>query len=192
MNDLPLNSSKATQHHLLRVLKQVFAEPKRYSRPWYFAYLLLGIVTGGMIPVLLPLMMMAASHNLSTVAYVMGVYDLGLLTSPLWGVWSERRKLYRTLFLTGFLLALISVALLPFLHSMAGWMPLAFVLGAGSSGAATISSLLIVDFEPSNEWEPRIGLLQSFNGAGQVIGLLLAGIFSKGSLSGSLWLAAIL
>lgn len=192
MNDAPVTPPQTAQHRPLRILRQVLAEPRRYTRPWYFAYLLLGIVTAGMVPVLLPLMMMAVSHKLASVAYVMGVYDLGLLTSPLWGVLAERRKLYRTLFFAGFLLSIVAVAVFPFMRSLSGWMIAAFVLGAGSSGAATIASLLIVDFEPSNEWEPRIGLLQSFNGAGQVVGLLLAGAFSHGSFPAGLWLAAIL
>lgn len=191
-DDVPVTSPYTTQWRPLRVLRKVLAAPRRYTRPWYLAYLLLGIVTAGMVPVLLPLMMMALSHDLSSVAYVMGVYNLGMLTSPLWGVLAERHKLYRSLFLTGFLFCTIAIALFPFMHSLTGWMLTAFVLGTGSSGAATIASLLIVNFEPANEWEPRIGLLQSFNGTGQVIGLLLAGIFSHNAFSMGLWLAAIL
>lgn len=191
MNDASVTPPPKAHHQPLRVLRQVLAEPRRYTRPWYFAYLLLGIVTAGMVPVLLPLMMMAVSHELSSVAYVMGVYDLGLLTSPLWGILAERRKLYRTLFFAGFLFSLVAVAAFPLMRALTGWMIAAFVLGAGSSGAATVASLLIVDFEPPNEWEPRIGLLQSFNGAGQVVGLLLASIFSHDGFSIGLWVAAI-
>ncbi|MDK2964314.1 MAG: hypothetical protein PWQ29_1708, partial [Verrucomicrobiota bacterium] len=192
MNQTTATAPQSAQHQPLRVFRRVLAAPQRYSRPWYLAYLLLGIVTAGMIPVLLPLRIVSVSDKLSSVALVMGVYDLGLLTSPLWGMLAERRKLYRPLFLAGFLLAMIAVAVFPLMHSLSGWMIAAFVLGAGSSGAATIASLLIVDFEPSSEWEPRIGLLQSFNGAGQVVGLLLAGAFSKGAFSIGLWVAAVL
>lgn len=190
MSDVPITPRRTGQHQPLRVLKQVFAGPRRYMRPWYFAYLLLGIVTAGIVPVLMPLMMMGVSHNLLGVAYVMGMFDVGLLTSPLWGVFAERHKSYRTLFLTGFLLSTIAIAVFPFMQSLALWMLAAFLLGAGSSGAATMASLLIVDFEPSSEWEPRIGLLQSFNGTGQVVGLLLAGVFSHGTFSTGLWVAA--
>ncbi|MGH8278055.1 MAG: MFS transporter [Gammaproteobacteria bacterium] len=192
MVERPVIPARAGVSHPLRVLQQVLAAPERYARVWYLTYLLLGIVTAGMVPVLLPLMMMSVSHELSAVAYVMGVYDLGLLTSLLWGLLAERRHWYRTLFFAGFLLSAAAVAVFPLMHTLGGWMAAAFVLGAGSSGAATIASLLIVDFEPAREWEPRIGLLQSFNGAGQVVGLLLAGIFSKGAFSAGLWLAAVL
>lgn len=179
-------------HDRLRVWRRAFAAPGRYIRPWYGAYLLLGIVTSGMVPVLLPLMMVADSHRLSSVAYVMGVYDLGLLTSPLWGLLAERLKLYRSLFFFAFVIAASAIGVFPFMHDIIDWMAVAFVLGAGSAGASTIASLFIVDFTPQNEWEPRIGLLQSFNGAGQVVGLLLAGIFAHHEFAEGLWLATLL
>lgn len=179
-------------NHRLRAWRQALGEPERYVRPWYGAYLLLGIVTSGIVPVLLPLMMVAISHRMSSVAYVMGVYDLGLLTSPLWGMLAERLKLYRSLFSLAFVIAGLAIGIFPFLHTLTGWMAAAFVLGAGSSGAGTMASLFIVDFAPQAEWEPRIGLLQSFNGAGQVFGLLLAGIFSHGQFDTGLWVGAVL
>lgn len=191
VNDVPVTPLPGARHHPLRVLRQGFAEWQRYTRPWYFSYLLLGIVTAGMVPVLVPLMLMAVSHELTSVAFVMGVYNLGLLTSPLWGILAEQRKLYRTLFFAGFALSLVAVAAFPLVHALTGWMIAAFVLGAGSSGAATVASLLVVDFEPSNEWGARIGLLQSFNAVGQVLGLLLAGVFSNGGFLIGLWVAAV-
>lgn len=192
MTNEAASATPPARHDSLRVWHTALATPRRYIRPWYGAYLLLGIVTSGMVPVLLPLMMMAISHQLSSVAYVMGVYDIGLLTSPLWGMLAERLKLYRGLFFLAFIIAAIAIGVFPLLHTMIGWMIAAFVLGAGSSGAATLASLFIVDFAPQTEWEPRIGLLQSFNGAGQVVGLLLAAIFAHGQFNAGLWLAAVL
>ncbi len=176
----------------LHTLRQALAAPRRYVRTWYVAYLLLGVITAGMIPVLLPLMMVTASGELSTVAYVMGGYNLGLLSSPLWGMLAERRKLYRTLFFVGFVIVGAATALMPMLKGIALWMPVAFAIGAGSAGVATVASLFIVDFAPAAEWEPSIGYLQSFNGAGQVVGLLLAGAFAGGLFSVGLWIAALL
>ncbi|APZ42342.1 MFS transporter [Acidihalobacter ferrooxydans] len=189
---VPDSATHPAHHDRLRVWRTALAAPGRYIRPWYGAYLLLGIVTAGMVPVLLPLMMVAISHQLSSVAYVMGVFDLGLLTSPLWGMFAERLKLYRSLFFLSFIIAAAAIGVFPLLHTMIGWMIAAFVLGAGSAGAGTLASLFIVDFAPQNEWEPRIGLLQSFNGAGQVVGLLLAAIFAHGQFDDGLWLAAVL
>jgi MFS family permease len=176
----------------LRVIRQAVSAPGRYIRAWYLAYLLLGVITAGMIPVLLPLMMISISHALSTVAYVMGGFNLGLLTSPLWGLLAERYKLYHPMFFIGFLLVGIATAIMPWLSGLAAWLPAAFVIGAGSAGAATVASLFIVDFTPAAEWEPRIGYLQSFNGAGQVLGLLLAGVFAHGLFSPGLWVGALL
>lgn len=62
--------------------------------------------------------------------------------------------------------------------------------GAGAGGAATLATLLVVDFAPRAEWEPRIGWLQSFNAAGQVAGLLMAATFSSGHWTAGLWAAA--
>lgn len=176
----------------LRALHRALAEPGRYVRAWYVAYLLLGIITAGMIPVLLPLMMASVSGHLSTVAYVMGAYNLGLLSSPLWGLLAERRKIYRTLFFAGFIIVGVATALMPFLRGVGVWMPMAFAMGLGSAGVATVASLFIVDFAPSSDWEPSIGYLQSFNGTGQVVGLLLAGLFTGGLFSAGLWVAAAL
>lgn len=143
-----------------------------------------------MVPVLLPLMMISISHKLGTVAYVMGAYNLGLLLSPLWGILAERRRQYRGLFFAGLLVTGLSVAVMPLVSGMADWFGVAFVIGAGASAAATVASLFVVDFTPRREWEPRIGWLQSFNGSGQVVGLLLAGIFSRGLFDVGLWVAA--
>ncbi len=193
-----MSGSSATPDHAssrtarLHTLRRALAEPGRYVRMWYVAYLLLGVVTAGMVPVLLPLMMVSVSGRLATVAYVMGAYNLGLLSSPLWGTLAEHRKLYRTLFFAGFVIVGAATGLMPMLEGVALWMPVAFAIGVGSAGVATVASLFIVDFAPAAEWEPSIGYLQSFNGVGQVVGLLLAGVFAGGHFTIGLWIAALL
>lgn len=168
-------------------LRQALAGPRRHIQPWYTAYLLFGIVTAGIVPVLLPVMLAAISHQLATVAWVMGAYNLGLFSSPLWGRAAERRKDYRALFTLSLLATAGCTAVLPCLTSLSGWLPVALALGVGAAGAATLATLFIVDFTPRAEWEPRIGWLQSFNSAGQVLGLLLAGFFSQGHYVAGLW-----
>jgi fucose permease len=54
------------------------------------------------------------------------------------------------------------------------------LIGVGAGAAGTVATLLIVNFAARSEWEPRIGWLQSFNGAGQLLGLLLGGAFAHG------------
>ena len=112
----------------------------RFIRPWYLAYLLLGITTAGMIPILLPLMIEAYSHRLMAVALVTCAYELGLLTSPVWGIAAERYNLYRALFFTGFATAAFATALMPVLHILSGWLFLAFAIGAGTGGDSTVSA----------------------------------------------------
>ncbi len=183
-------SAQRAPHENWRVLRQALSKPRRFIAVWYLAYLLLGIVTAGMVPVLLPLMMVSVSHELGTVAYVMGAYNLGLLLSPLEGILAERRREYRGLFFAGLALVGLGVAAMTLVSGLTAWFAAAFVIGASSSAAATVATLFVVDFTPHPEWEPRIGWLQSFNGAGQVVGLLLAGVFSQGLFDTGLWVAA--
>jgi MFS family permease len=166
--------------------------PRRYIRPWYLAYLLLGMVTSGLLPVLLPLAVESSSGSLATVAYVMGAYNFGLLTSPLWGLLAERIKAYRKLFLGSFLLTAGGTLGLLLSRALPSWLLAAFALGAGSGGAATLATLFVVDFAPRTEWEPRIGWLQTFNATGQVAGLMLAAAFAGGDFAPALWVCVTL
>jgi len=89
---------------------------------------------------------------------------------------------------------------MPFLPQILPWTALSFLAGAGTAAVATVATLFVVEFHPQKEWEPRIGWLQTFNGGGQVAGLLLAGIFvsnfrlglycSAAALLPALWLGA--
>jgi MFS family permease len=166
---------------------RIVTAPRRYIRPWYLAYLLLGIVTSGILPVLLPLSLAALSHRLSTVAYVIGAYNFGLLTSPVWGILAEHTKAYRNLFLGSFLVTAIGILGMLLVRELPYWLVSAFALGAGAGGAATLATFFIVDFAPRAEWEARIGWLQCFNATGQVAGLMLAAAFSGGNTQIALW-----
>jgi uncharacterized protein DUF362 len=83
----------------------IITTARRYTCAWYVAYLLQGTVTAGLLPIVLPLAVLALSHRLSWVADVLAAYNVGLLTCPLWGMVSEHTKAYRKLFLGSFLLA---------------------------------------------------------------------------------------
>lgn len=176
----------------LALLVRAISAPRRYIRPWYLAYLLLGMVTSGLLPVLLPLAAEALFHSLAAVAYVMGAYNFGLLTSPLWGLLAERLKAYHTLFLGSFLLTTAGILALLLPIGLLPWLAAAFALGAGSGGAATLATLFVVDFSARSEWEPRIGWLQTFNATGQVAGLMLAAAFTGGDIAPALWVCVAL
>lgn len=170
--------------------------PSRVA-PWYAAYLILGLLTSGMLPFLLPLVIADISHQLGTVAYVTGAYNLGLLPAPLLGRLAERAHLHRPLFFGAFVVFALAFAAFPHVSSVGPWFVLALLIGVATGAAATVATLFIVDFAPRAEWESRIGWLQSFNGAGQLVGLLMAGAFASGgfgigfTLAGGLALVAL-
>jgi MFS family permease len=166
--------------------------------PWYFAYLILGLLTSGMLPFLMPLMVADISGERGPVAYVAGAYDVGLLAAPLFGKLAEWRNLYRPVFLGAFLVLGLAFVAFPFGAGVLAWFLLALLIGVGTGAAGTVATLFIVNFTAKTEWEPQIGWLQSFNGAGQLLGLLLGGAFAHGQymvgffVAGALTLPAIL
>jgi len=177
----------------LELARDFISSIRKWTSPWYAAYAILGLVSAAIIPVLLPLMVTASSHNLSYVAWVMGIYNLGLLTSPLWGNLTDKKHKHRLLFFGGFVLLLAGLIILPFAKKLLSWLIISFLLGSGTAAVATVSTLFVVEFNPQNEWSSRIGWLQSFNGAGQTIGLVIAAIFSSSGLFNyGIWIGAVL
>ena len=173
-------------------LHQVLREPRRWISVWFLAYALLGAVSSGLLPILLPLMIVGLTHHLSWVAYVMGGFNLGLLTSPLWGVLADRYRLHRPIFGAGFLGLGAALAAMPFVPGILPWTGLSLLAGVGTSAVATMASLFVVEFDPQSDWEPRLGWLQTLNGSGQVLGLLAAGMFVANFTVGLLCSAAII
>ncbi|MGC9259584.1 MAG: MFS transporter [Phycisphaerae bacterium] len=176
-------------------IDKIFWETLRGSRQWvsswFTAYALVGAVSSGLIPILLPLMMVQLlPHELAAVGYVIGAFDLGALSSPLWGNWADAKKAFRLVFCGGLLLELAAMALFPMAANLGIWMVLALLMGTGSAAVSTCATLLVVDFYPPAQWTSRIGWLQTFNGAGQVMGLLLAGACVTIGYKFGLWMGA--
>lgn len=166
--------------------------PRHHLAPWYLAYLILGLITSGMLPFLLPLMVASTSHDLGRIAYVIGGYNAGLLPAPLLGLVAERYQLFRPVFFGGFVLLSFSLGSVSEASALSMWVFLAVLCGLGVGAVATVAPLFVVDFAPKSEWNPRIGWLQSFSGAGQLTGLLLTGLILRGPLAYGFWLAAAL
>jgi MFS family permease len=166
--------------------------PRRYLAPWYLAYLILGLITSGMLPFLLPLMVATTTHDLGRIAYVIGAYNAGLLPAPLLGLLAERYQLFRPVFFAGFISMSVSLGAVTGVSALGVWVLLAVLCGLGAGAVATVAPLFVVDFAPKPEWNPRIGWLQSFSGAGQLAGLLIAGLILRGPLAYGFWLAAAL
>lgn len=151
---------------------------QEWIEPWYLAYALTGMVVAGLVPVLIPLMV-SKSGNAGQVGLVVAAVSLGGLTSPLWGGLADHQRLHRGLLAGGMLLASLGLGAFGFINSTLPWFMLAVLIGLGTASASTVANLFVVEAHPQEEWDERIGWLQTFYGIGQVAGLLLAGILTQ-------------
>src|SRR5271166_3170644 len=142
-----------------------------WVEPWFLAYACLGVVQGGMLPLLLPL----SAGGSTNAGVIVGVMNLAGLTAPFWGHLADRRRLHRQVLLAGMLMVLAPLLLMPAVLGLPLKAALAGVLGLGFAAANTVSNMFIVEVRPKEEWDARIGALQALGGLGQVSGLLIAG-----------------
>lgn len=142
-----------------------------WVEPWFLAYACLGIVQGGMLPLLLPL----SAGGATQAGTIVGAMNLAGLTAPVWGHLADRRRLHRQVLLLGMLAILISLVLMPARLGLPLKVTLAGILGIGFAAANTVANMFIIEIRPREEWDARIGALQALSGVGQVFGLLLAG-----------------
>ncbi|HTR80877.1 MAG TPA: MFS transporter [Bacteroidota bacterium] len=150
---------------------------RSWVEPWFLSYALLGASVAGLAPIILPLSV-GRTGTLADIGLVMGAFNLGGLSAPLWGGIADRRHSHRSLLVLGLAAAGIALAAFPFVSALGERLVLAFVQGAGAACAATVANLFVVEIHPRSEWDERIGWLQTFYGGGQVVGLLLAGFVS--------------
>ncbi len=143
-----------------------------WIEPWFLAYACLGVVQGGMLPLLLPLSAGGSTHA----GAIVGVMNLAGITAPFWGHLADRRGLHRQVLLAGMLAALVALLLMPTPLGLPLKTLCAAVLGVGFAASNTVANMFIVEVRPREEWDARIGALQALSGLGQVVGLLLAGV----------------
>jgi MFS family permease len=143
-----------------------------WIEPWFLAYACLGVVQGGMLPMLLPLSAGGSAHA----GAIVGVMNLAGITAPFWGHLADRRRLHRQVLLAGMLAALVALLLMPMQLGLPLKTMFAAVLGVGFAAANTVANMFIVEVRPPDEWDARIGALQALSGLGQVLGLLIAGL----------------
>jgi len=136
-------------HGLVTFPRQLFP----WIEPWFLAYACLGIVQGGMLPLLLPLSAGGGAHA----GTIVGVMNLAGLTSPFWGHLADRRRMHRGVLLVGMLAALVALVLMPAELSLPIKAALAAVLGLGFAAANTVANMFIVEVWPKEEWDARIG-----------------------------------
>ena len=162
---------------------------RRWVEPWYLTYALQGAVIAGLLPILIPLTI-SRGGNIAQVGLVMAALSLGGLTAPVWGGLADRYRVHRPLmagglFITAAALVGFSITIQPFFSIV-----LALLAGLGAACTATVANLFVVEIHPKEEWDERIGWLQTFYGVGQVGGLLLAGIFGQNALQTGLFVSA--
>jgi predicted MFS family arabinose efflux permease len=150
---------------------------QQWIEPWYLAYALVGVTIGGIAPILLPLEVASAAPA-ATVGLVMSALGLGELAAALCGDVADRYRWHRAVFVGGALVTALAFVGFPMLSGTAVWIGLGLLIGLGTAATNTISNLLIVEVHPQDEWDTRIGWLQTFYNGGLVCGLLLAGVLS--------------
>lgn len=141
---------------------------------WLVAYGLLGLTQNGLLPVLLPLV--APGGSSAGITY--GVFSLFGLAAPVLGTWADRTGRHRDLLIWG----TVGAGLLLLAFDSAGVMlriVIAAGAGLGTMAATTSGNVLAVQGAPESEWEDRVARLQRFISAGQVLGLIAAGIVAR-------------
>ena len=160
----------------------------KWIESWYVSYALLGLSAGGLVPILLPLLI-GPTNGAAGIGLVMAAFSLGGLSAPVWGGLADRFRLHQELLIGGLLGSALGAALFPFTLSLSLRTWLALLSGIGLASASTVANLFIVEVHPEPEWDARIGWLQTFYGSGQVMGLVLAGLFGQSRPGSGLWLA---
>jgi MFS family permease len=141
---------------------------------WLVAYGLLGLTQNGLLPVLLPLV--APSGSSAGITYA--VFSLFGLAAPVLGTWADRSGRHRDLLIWGTL----GSGLLLLLFDAAGvTLRIAIAAGAGlgTMAATAAGNVLAIQGTSETEWDSRVARLQRFISAGQVLGLIAAGIVAR-------------
>ncbi len=150
----------------------------KWIEHWYVSYALLGLSAAGLLPILLPLLA-GRSGGAAEIGAVMAAFSLGGLTAPAWGWLADRFRVHQWLLAGGLAGTAAGAALFPLAGSLGLRAALAFLSGAGLAASSTVANLFIVETRPREEWDSRIGWLQTFYGGGQVLGLVLAGLIGQ-------------
>ena len=143
------------------------------TEPWYWGYAFQGAVVLGTAPILLPLIA-DKTGGAAQAGQIVAAFYLGQLLAPMFGSLADRTSRHALVYLGGYMLLALGLALFPATHVPGFWLGLAFLQGAGAAATNTVAAAFIVEFKPRTEWDGRIGWLQTFYGAGQAVGLGLA------------------
>jgi MFS family permease len=142
--------------------------------PWLVSYGLLGLTQSGLVPVLMPLV---APHGTSA-GLTFAAFSLLGVFAPILGSWADGTGRHRDLLIWG---TLGAGALFLLYDAVSASLRILFAVGAGlgAVAATTAGNVIAVQGMPESAWESRVALLQRFVSAGQVIGLVAAGLLAR-------------
>ena len=148
--------------------------PALRTEAWLVSYGLLGLTQNGLVPVLMPLV---APHG-GAAGLTYAAFSLLGLFAPGLGSWADHTGRHRDLLIWG---SLGAGALLLLFYSANA--PLRIVIAAGAGlgvmATTTAGNVLAIQGFSEAEWDMRVALLQRYISAGQVIGLVAAGVFAR-------------
>ncbi len=156
------------------------------TEAWLVSYGLLGLTQNGLVPVLMPLV---APHG-GAAGLTYAAFSLLGLFAPGLGSWADHTGRHRDLLIwgslgAGALLLLFDVANAPLRIIVAAG------AGLGVMATTTAGNVLAIQGFAEAEWDSRVALLQRYISAGQVIGLVAAGLFARSYPSGGFVFAGV-
>jgi MFS family permease len=144
------------------------------TEQWFIAYGLLGLTQNGLVPVLMPL---AAPHG-GAAGLTYAAFSLLGVFAPFLGSWADRTGRHRDLLVWGTMSAGALLLLFDFVTE-----PLRILLAAGAGlgvmATTTAGNVLAIQGQPEPLWDARVAMLQRYISAGQVIGLMTAGLLAR-------------
>ena len=156
------------------------------TEAWLVSYGLLGLTQNGLVPVLMPLV---APHG-GAAGLTYAAFSLLGLFAPGLGSWADYSGRHRDLLIWGSLGAGALLLLFDVANA-----PLRIVVAAGAGlgvmATTTAGNVLAIQGFAEAEWDSRVALLQRYISAGQVIGLVAAGLFARSYPSGGFVFAGV-
>ena len=173
-----------------KILHKVRDNIQRYAEPWYGGYSFQGAVILGLAPIALPLYV-GLRKGAMEAGVVVAIFYLSQFIAPLLGSLIDRLKIHRLIYILSYIFIGVGCLLFPLSHHVVPWMILAALIGFGVAASNTVTNLYIVELHPKNQWDQRIGWLQTLYGTGQAGGLLLVAVFGNHA-DWALYLSALL
>lgn len=160
------------------IFMSIYQSLKRYSQVWYTGYSAQGGIGLGLAPIFVPLIVAPYAHNTGA-GIIVAMFYFAQMLAPVFGWLSDRFNLHRPVFISSFILVGIGIGAFPLFNSMLYWLFMSFLLGLGIGAANTVSEMFIIEFQPREEWDARISVLQTYFGVGQAVGLYMAFLLSS-------------